>query len=92
VNLVTADVVREAKKAPFVPFDLVLADGTKFTVTNPDFIWIAPFPRAREIIYSIPDDVAPDGYRFHTINLGLVSQVIRPSTAKAVDEQRNNGV
>jgi hypothetical protein len=75
----TADAIRDAKKAPFIPFDLVLVDGTTYTVTNPDFIWIAPFPRAREVVFSTADDTSPDGYRNRTINLGLVLELVRPS-------------
>ncbi len=52
----TADVIREAKKSPFIPFDLVLVDGTTYTITHPDYIWVAPFPRAREVVVSAADD------------------------------------
>ena len=75
----TADVIRDAKKVPFIPFDLVLVDGTTYTVKNPDWISVAPFPRAREVIVYAADDEAPNGYRTRTINLGLVLQVVRPS-------------
>ena len=77
----TADVIREAKKSPFIPFDLVLVDGTTYTIRHPDYIWVAPFPRAREVVVSAADDTAPDGYRTRTINLGLVMEVVVPSVS-----------
>jgi hypothetical protein len=79
----TADVFRDAKKAPFVPFDIILADRTTYTVTGPDFIAIAPFPRAREVILYSADEAAPDGYRTRTINLGLIAEVVSPSVVAA---------
>lgn len=85
----TADAIRNAKKSPFVPFDLILVDGTTYTVENPDFIAIAPFPRAREVIVYADDDSAPDGYRTRTINLGLVLELVRPSFRAS--KNRTNG-
>jgi hypothetical protein len=75
----TPDAIRDAKRAPFVPFDLVLADRTIYTITHPDFIGIAPQPRAREVVIYMDDDTSPDGYRTRTINLGLVAELVRPS-------------
>jgi hypothetical protein len=38
-----ADDLREARRAqPFIPFTIHLADGRKFTVIHPDFLWVAP--------------------------------------------------
>jgi len=87
----TADVIRDAKKAPFVPFDLILVNGTTYTVTNPDFIWIAPFPRAREVVFSAADETAPDGYRTRTINLGLILEVVSPSVEVSKNGTESNG-
>ncbi len=85
----TADVIRDAKKSPFVTFDIVLVDGTTYTITGPDFIAIAPFPRPREIILYSADSENPNGYRTRTINLGLVLEVVSPSAAGTTPS--NNG-
>jgi hypothetical protein len=79
----TVDPIREALIAkPFRPFAMHLVDGTIHYVTHPDWVTIPPARRPRQIIYWIPtgDD---DDYRGHWIDLGLVVQVVIPSSAPA---------
>jgi hypothetical protein len=56
-----------------------------------DFIWIAPFPRAREVVVSTADESSPDGYRTRTINLGLVMEVVVPSVVVSNHGTGGNG-
>ena len=76
--------IRDALIAkPFRPFAMHLVDGTTHFVKHPDWVTIPPTRRPREIIYwAIPNGDEED-YRAHWIDLGLVVEVVVPSSAPA---------
>jgi len=81
----TADTIRGAKGAhPFRPFDLVLVDGTTYTITHPDWIAIAPHPRPREVIFYT--GMNEDDYRMRWIDLNLIREIVVPSESMAKPE------
>jgi hypothetical protein len=82
--MATAESIRQAKNAqPFQPFSLRLVDGTVYDVKHPDYISIPPTARPREAIYYVMTHGEGEGYQTRWIDLGLVMEVIVPSTPQA---------
>jgi hypothetical protein len=76
----TADRVREALTAqPFVPFDLHLVDGRRFTIAHTDYLSVPPGPRPRTVLIYTARTDDPGEYRAHWIDLGLVVELTTPS-------------
>jgi hypothetical protein len=48
-----------------------MADGSRYVVPHPDYLSVAPGPRARAAIF-----YEADGRTMHLIDLGLVSEII----------------
>ena len=79
-----AESIRQAKNAqPFQPFSLRLVDGTVYEVKHPEYISIPPTPRPREAMYYVATDGEGEGYQTRWIDLGLVMEVIVPSSPQA---------
>jgi hypothetical protein len=82
--MATAESIRQAKHAqPFQPFFLRLVDGTVYDVKHPDYISIPPTLRPREAIYYVVTDGEGEGYQTRWIDLGLVMEVIVPTSPSA---------
>ena len=83
----TADRIRDAlEREPFRPFSLRLVDGRSIEVSHPEFVFIPPVPRPREVMFSavVPDD--DEQFTTHWIDIALVvSLVIEPKVATPIE-------
>ena len=80
--MATADTIRNARDAqPFQPSTLRLVDGKEYEVKRREWISVPPAPRAREILYYVPIPDDTERYQVRWIDLGLVAEVIVPSSA-----------
>ncbi len=75
----TIDQVRDVlSKVPFEPFDIVLANGTRYTIKHPEYVDIPPKERTRIIlVYSDIDE--DEHFRSHWIDLNLITAIVSPS-------------
>ena len=84
--MATAESIRQAKHAqPFRPFSMRLVDGTIYDVKHPDYISVPPTPRPREVQYYLVTEGngEGEGYQIRWIDLGLIMEVIVPSSPAA---------
>jgi hypothetical protein len=90
----TAERIRDAMRAqPFQPFDLVLADGRRYTITHPDYISVPPAQRPRDIVFYTEKPVEPGEFQTRWINLGLVAELVVPAetTTRSTPHSEGNG-
>jgi hypothetical protein len=73
----TSDSIRLAMRAqPFRPFSVRLVDGTVYEVKHPDWLFLPPVSRPREVLlYNLGPGGAED-YEARWLDLGLVMEVI----------------
>ena len=84
--MATAESIRQAKHAqPFRPFSMRLVDGTVSEVKHPDYISVPPTSRPREVQYYLVTEGngGGEGYQIRSIDLGLIMEVIVPSSPAA---------
>jgi hypothetical protein len=80
----SAESIRQAMRAqPFRPFALRLVDGTVYEIRHPDWLTLPPTPRPREAIYWVVANGDREDYQARWLDLGLVMEVIVPSSASA---------
>jgi hypothetical protein len=89
---VIADRIRQARRAqPFEPFDPVLADGRRFTITHPDYVSLPPGAVPRDVVFYTPRENVPGDLQTHWVNLGLVAEPVVPTgTATAGQPPRDD--
>jgi hypothetical protein len=68
---------------PFRAFGLKMVDGTVHVVKHPDWLWIPPARRPREVAYASTADTPSDDYDVHWLDINLISEVIVPAPAGA---------
>jgi hypothetical protein len=90
------DRIRDAvRRQPFEPFTIRMADGTSCLVRHPDWLFIPPIKRPREIGFVVvPEGAAEDEFHTHWLNLALVSEVVVPGVAEmsqATPGSQDNG-
>ena len=69
---------RAMRQQPFRPFAVQLVDGTVYTVQHPDWLFLPPVRRPRELTYYAVGDDGGDDYETHWIDLALILEVIVP--------------
>lgn len=72
--------IRDLMRAqPFHPFDLVMVDGTRYTVQHPDYLAIGPAKRPRDVTYYSP--LEEGGEEFHKcfLDVNLIAEVSTPT-------------
>jgi hypothetical protein len=82
--MATAKTILDAKYAqPFQPFSLRLVDGTIYDVRHPEYISVPPVRRPREALYYDVKNGDGEEYQSRWIDLGLIMEVIVPSSPVA---------
>jgi hypothetical protein len=80
--MASINTIRDVMRAqPFRPFDVILVDGTRYTVGHPDYLSIPAVQRPREIMYYWVINDSGDDYEYQArwIDLHLISEVVVPS-------------
>jgi hypothetical protein len=77
------DRIRDAlARRPFEPFTIKLTDGTMCRVAGPEWLFVPPVRRPREVAFvTLPEGGAEDEFHTHWLNLALVAKVIVPGIA-----------
>jgi hypothetical protein len=90
--MATIETVRQAVHAqPFRSFSLRLFDGTIYDVRHPDNVSIPPVRRPREVIYYLAADRDGEDYQARWLDLGLVMEVIVPTSPANSSTDAGNG-
>lgn len=77
------DRIRDAlARRPFEPFSIKMTDGTTCRVTGPEWLFVPPVHRPREVAFvTLPEGGGEDEFHTHWLNLSLVAEVIVPGIA-----------
>jgi hypothetical protein len=84
-----ADPIRRAlTRQPFRPFDLVMSDGTVYTVPGPEWLSVPPaVTRPQEVAYYVKPDPGEAGqvesYEVHWLDLHQIMEVIESKVSAA---------
>jgi hypothetical protein len=87
------DRIRDAPaRRPFEPFTIKLTDGTMCRVAGPEWLFVPPVRRPREVAFvTLPEGGAEDEFHTHWLNLALVAKVIVPGIAGVPAPSEDNG-
>ena len=87
-----ADPIRRAlTRQPFRPFDLVMVDGTVYTVPGPEWLSVPPaVTRPQEVAYYVKPDPSEasqvESYEVHWLDLHQIMEVIESKVSAARTE------